>query len=656
MPRRPRHLPVLAALAALLATVTAPVASSRATPAAPTADPPALVRDWPRSGTPNITDGAVDAIARIGDTVLAGGTFSHVTDAGGELSRPYLLGFDNGTGRVSGTFRPQVSGAVEAIAPGPTAGTVYVGGRFGTVDGVRRKGVALLNLADGSLVSSFDPPYLNGTVTELATVHGHLLIGGTFGTAGGATRGGLASLDPATGALDDYLTVRLAGHHNGGTGGVGTKSWAITPDGGTMIVIGNFRTAGGVDHDQIVRLDLSGDQASVDPTFGTSAFEASCNANSFDSWVRDVAMAPDGSYFVVVTTGGPGGTALCDSASRWETAAVGANVAPTWVDHSGGDTFLSATVTGAGVYVGGHFRWLNNTAGHDSAGAGAVGRASIAVLDPASGLPYAWNGGRNPRGVGVSALTATDDCLWLGYDTDYLGNFQYRRERIGCLPTRGGTDPVGTGTPGLPGTVYLGGGGGLSARQYDGDTGVGDTTGVPTGGVDWSALRSAFVVGGSLYAITRTGTLTRRPFDAGSLGTATTLDPYHDPYWDQVSTGSGQTYRGSPSGFLAELGSVTSATYAYGRLWYTLAGRTGLYWRWFAPDSGTVGADEHQVPFDGSAVRAMFAAGDRWYTVDSSGTLSRRAVTDGVPAPAGTPVSGPALDGTSWACTVAFVG
>jgi hypothetical protein len=146
-------------------------------------------------------------------------------------------------------------------------------------------------------------------------------------------------------------------------------------------------------------------------------------------------FAPDGSYFVVVTTGSYGGTSqLCDSAARWETNKTGAGQAPTWVNYTGGDTLLSVAVTGAAVYVGGHQRWQNNPQGRDFAGPGAVSREGLAALNPSStgkGLALSWNPTRT-RGHGVEALVATPTGLWVGSDTDQLGKEYHGR--IGFFP------------------------------------------------------------------------------------------------------------------------------------------------------------------------------------------------------------------------------
>ena len=103
--------------------------------------------------------------------------------------------------------------------------------------------------------------------------------------------------------------------------------------------------------------------------------------------MRDVEMSPDGSYFVVATTGGPHSGTLCDTAARFETYAVGTALTPTWTNTSGGDTLWGVEVTQSAVYVGGHNRWMNNPSGSDRAAPGrrpAAGPGRRSTRRPAS--------------------------------------------------------------------------------------------------------------------------------------------------------------------------------------------------------------------------------------------------------------------------------
>ena len=124
--------------------------------------------------------------------------------------------------------------------------------------------------------------------------------------------------------------MQLTGHHNyngsGASGPVGGRALDVSPDGTRAIVVGNFKNADGVQHDQIVMLDLSPAGAVVDANWNTLQYTAACASGAFDTYVEDVQFSPDGSYFVVVATGGgtfssntDGTRALCDSATRWET-------------------------------------------------------------------------------------------------------------------------------------------------------------------------------------------------------------------------------------------------------------------------------------------------------------------------------------------------
>ncbi|GAA2708316.1 malectin domain-containing carbohydrate-binding protein [Micromonospora olivasterospora] len=834
-------------LAGLTAVALTAVGLSVATAAHAAPDHATVVSAVPSAASPDIVDGTVFAIHDAGAKIIAAGSFTKVQNRNSDvdITRNYVLAFDKATGTVDTAFAPAVDGEVYDVAAGPTAGTVYLAGKFNTVNGVTRRKVAVVDVATGATVTSFTGPAFNGLVNDVAVAGNRLLVGGIFTTAGNANpRGGLASLNASTGALDGYLTTALTENHNwdgvsGAKAGVGAEKLAVSPDGTQLVVIGNFRKADGVLHDQIVRFDLGAASATV-ADWNTSRYTPRCSYWTFDTYMRDVAFAPDGSYFVVVTTGAAHGGTLCDTATRWEAAATGDGQEPTWANFSGGDTFLSVGISEQAVYVGGHLRWVNNSFGSDAAQAGAIGRASIAALDPRNGLPLSWNPGRHPRGYGVAELLVTPQGLWLGSDQSWIGNFQYRRERIAFFPLTGGKAPHPTTTAGLPGTVYQAGvpvptnvlyrvnaggpvvaasdngpdwsaddGGNPSpyhntgssvagfapvgsldgtvpagtpaalysderydgaggpemewdfpvpagtevevrlylANRYDGTAAPGSRvfdvtldgtlvldnldlsgsvghnvgamrsytivsdgtvdidfghvvenplvnaieivkTGPPPGGTGdevqarsydgagavgaattvanpdataWSTAKGAFWVGGTLF-YGMNGALWRRTFDGSAFGAPSLVDPYHDAYWDTVVTDSGpqgQTYVGSTVNFYPEIPNVTGMFYTAGRLYYTLSGQGGLFWRWFTPDSGAVGAERFTVAgvtgFADSG--GILLAGGTLYRVSrSTGALASTAWAGGAPTGAFTTVSGPAVDGVDWRAKAVFVG
>src|SRR5690606_2663104 len=101
-----------------------------------------------------------------------------------------------------------------------------------------------------------------------------------------------------------------------------------------------------------------------------------------------------------------------------------------------------------------------------------------------------WNPGRNPRGAAVYAFHATPDGLWLGSDTEYIGNsYQYKRPRLAFFPLASGAPEASDATAGLPGTAYLGapsGGGGNGNVLYRVNAG-GPVVGSVDAGPDWEA-------------------------------------------------------------------------------------------------------------------------------------------------------------------------
>ncbi|MCI0689838.1 MAG: PKD domain-containing protein [Sporichthyaceae bacterium] len=406
---------------------------------------PLLVDDNPANFTPHVLDGEVFAIAEAGNKIILGGSFTQAQNNGSAtiLTRNHILAFNKTTGVIDTTFVPDASAPVRSLVTAPDGQSVYVGGEFNTIGGATRFKVARINVTTGAPVAGFNAGLVDALVYDMELVNNRLFIGGQFTTINGTPRAGLAELDPTTGAVRSTLDVPVTGTHRG-TGVTLVREISVTPVGDRLVAIGNFSTVGGLGRNQIAMLDISGPSATV-ADWQTNRYNGTCA--SFQYYTYDVDISPDGSYFVVGTTGAYGAPPrLCDTTARWETYATGSGLNPSWVDYSGGDTTYSVEVTGTAVYVGGHQRWWNNPFAGDAAGQGAVDREGIGALDPVNGVPLSWNPTRD-RGRGVFDFLATNDGLWVGSDTDRIGAFEYHA-RIAFFPIAGGTTvPQPTVTP-----------------------------------------------------------------------------------------------------------------------------------------------------------------------------------------------------------------
>jgi hypothetical protein len=603
-------IPGSAALAA--ASVLPPGDHPTGTNLSATPAGPPVVNAVPSVATPQVDNGAVATIATVGPLVFLGGSFSQIEEpaGGGTITQTGIVAFNASTGAIDTAFAPNLDGAVNKILPGPTSDTVYVGGSFTEVNNITGH-VMLLNVADGTIASGWTPSSMNGQVNDLALTHGQLLVGGNFTNVGGVRHNGLVAVSPTTGVATSYATIQLTGHHTAsGTGGVGPRAMAVSPDGTKMTIVGNFTSAadpaGVVARDQVVRISLGSTSAAVDRTWSTVGFTSNCTEAAFDTDMTDVAYSPDGTYLAIVARGGPSHTTnsdgsrdLCDAVSRWSATATGV-ARPTWVDYTGHDSLLSVAVSSSAIYVGGHQRWMNNPDGADNAAEGAVPRPSLAALDPVNGLPLAWNPGHTPRGNGVGALLSTGSGLYVGSDSSYIGDGTYYRPRIAFFPADGGLATASTRLSTFPGDLYAASPttsvGNRTGKHVSASGAVGSAVAVNSS-LAWDQTRGAFVVGGNLFYGKASGGFYRRTVTESALGAETAVDPYNDPAWATVQTGSGgaQTYDGVLSSFYSEIPSLTSAFYSAGRIYYTLSGQKTMFSRAFTPDSGIVGADESVV-------------------------------------------------------------
>jgi hypothetical protein len=661
--RRSRRIAALSSAVALVAAL----AAACTPPTNPPINSGTIASQVPTSGTPNFSGPtnpqgfgtSVESVAQVGNLMVAGGSFTQVNGQ----AQSFLAAWGAPNGAVSDAIPPtSVNGEVLAIEATPGRNGFYAAGKFSTASGVATH-IAVYNLVTKQINANFKVT-VDGTINTMQLVGSHLLIGGYFAHVNGQLRFGLASVNSTTGAVDNYLTVRLSGHHNFGTNGgavqgqVGAISMSVAPDGSRMMVVGNFTTAYNDEfarttayaRDQILRVNL-GTTATVDASWATLSFHQTCNKGAFDSYMSQVAYSPDGSFFVVVDAGGytKNSHQLCDSASRFNTSSSGSNVAPVWGQWTGTDSLYSVAITSAAVYVGGHQRWLNNPAGQDNAGAGAVARPGIAALDPANGVPLAWNPGRSPRGHGTAVIYGTATGVWFGSDTNCIGPGAgnscvgpgtFERDELAFFPYAGGTLPaannIGVGTK----IIKVGATFTESALNPANGAG-GPITPASSGGINFSQTRGAFSLDGNVYYGKSDGTFNFRTYRGGVWGAEIRIDPYDDPKWDNVltgsPTGSTNTYQGVKPSFYTSIPNITSMFYSNRFIYYTLAGDTRLLRVAFSPGTqpstenghwtGGVVASVPQVVNTGglqnfSNVGGMFLAGGRlWIASRTSGAL-----------------------------------
>jgi hypothetical protein len=621
---------------AAVALTTGALLASTAGPDALAAGHPShdgIVSANPADQTPDVLDGHVDAFAQIGHTMIVGGLFNQVSQGGQTYKRRNVFAFNVVTGVVSSTFRPKVNGEVLALLASQDRKSVYLAGAFTSVNQrSHTTRIARVKLADGTVDPRFASPGVNDVIRDLGFAGGRYYISGYFTRVGGRSREYIAALN-ATGHDTGRVNLRFSGTNRDGRTHIRTMD--IAPGGKSIVVAGNFMRINGKPRAQIALLNV-GQRRTTLSTWSTTRLQPRCGRH-FDSYPRDVAFAPSGRYFVLVTTGGPIGTQasglLCDTATRWNVGR-GPGQQPAWADYTGGDTLTAVAVDTNVVYVGGHQRFFNNSFGHNARARGAVSRPGIAALDPVNGLPYVWNPGR-PRGVGVFGMALTKGGLWIGHDTLEFGGEP--RLRMAFCPSLTGSPVPPARTAGLPGRLTLLGPGSEStavAHDFDGHV-VSAGEPIATSSL-WDQVRGSFVVDGILFAGWADGTMTAQTFDGETLGGQVALTLRH-------------AFNDLPDVRAMFFDRRTH------RVYYTHAGSGRLYYRYFTPESRMVGAWRYVVhrtsSIDWSRVGGAFVVGKTLYYIDRPSRTLRRvgwnsALSTTVGAP--TVVAGPQIDSDSY--------
>jgi hypothetical protein len=400
---------------ALTAGVVVATAAVMGSTAAADVPHPAVVIEDPVNHTPSLVreDGEpkpiVDAITVSGNTVIAGGRFTQVSQGGQTYDRENVVVFDADDGDV----RPWDLDADNRVWAMTTIGDwIYIGGQFSDIGGSGKRSVVRVNATTGQVDPGFTSA-VRGRVNVLVPANGRLYVGGSFGRR-------LVALDPVTGRNTGAFDLDISDPLPRAWGRVAIQGMAINPQGTKLVATGNFQQVDGQARTRLFVADLTGEEATLDPWY-YERFASRCSSTHPRriAYLHGVDFSPDGSYFVVVATG-----QISDDDDRFETVCDGAgrfdmddDSRPQWINYTGGDSVWGVSVTGAAVYVQGHFKWLDNPYGWASRdGGGAARRLGIGAIDPTTGRALPW-APRKPAAIGGRPLVATSEGLWVGSDS-----------------------------------------------------------------------------------------------------------------------------------------------------------------------------------------------------------------------------------------------
>jgi uncharacterized delta-60 repeat protein len=175
-----------------------------------------------------------------------------------------------------------------------TNAQVMIAGDFTSVNGIALNHIARLNLADGSVDTTFNPGVgPDGTVNALAVdALGRIIIGGDFDQVSGVLSGGVARLN-TDGTVDSTFNPGV-GTYNLDTGNTDPVNALLVQPDGRIVIAGGFSWLDLVSYNGIARLNPDG---TVDTTFGQGSGTYNPLTGDTDP-IYSMMAQPDGNILI----------------------------------------------------------------------------------------------------------------------------------------------------------------------------------------------------------------------------------------------------------------------------------------------------------------------------------------------------------------------
>jgi hypothetical protein len=366
---------------------------------------------WAQSPTLNQTPdniwmtnsgGKVFAVVRSGDYIYVGGQFTSIRSGptGQSFAATNLARFHADTGVGDPTWTPDVTGADMTVTTvyslAASNGKIFVGGKFGAVNGIPRRNFAAVSPDTGAVDPTIDPVVgTEASIVRAMVASGtKVYIGGAFGTVqddtGTKGRNNLAAINPVSGNVD--LTWKPRADKI-------VWSLAFSCDGSEVFAGGKFLNAAGSDGVFSARMVI----ARFDATSG-SLHRWAIPASTFES-VDPGFVASDMAVTCERITSGFLGHPNWVRSFRLDNGETGSMA---WGYRTGGDVQAVTMLGPDKVIIGGHFKWVKDR----------VPRTRIAMVNLSDGsADPSWNvalTAGSTKAIGPWDLLVDENHLYVG--------------------------------------------------------------------------------------------------------------------------------------------------------------------------------------------------------------------------------------------------
>ena len=374
-----------------------------------------LVPATPNTTMPRISSGEIWDIEVVGNRAFIAGGFTSLQNRTGNntstVNQRYLAAFNLTTGLIDTTFRPTFGGGASTRSrPRPTAPSCTSPARS-TPSTASPSGRSPPSTRRPARPIAGFTATANSQANALAVSNTTVYVGGRFATVNGTPRVGLAALNGATGAVDLGFDNQLSGGI-GVNGALTVQQLKLTHDSSKLLVVHTGRRIDGQDRYGVGLIDTATKELLP---WRTRLWEDNLQYVGGIQRIYAGDIAPDDSYFVVTSGSGGDRPPINDTAMAYRLdGRRNDTTRRLWISRAF-DSIYSVAITEQAVYIGGHFQWNESPTapdpwpGLDNVGYGTgqglaayalgdavVRRDHLGALEPGDGKALEWTPAPTP--------------------------------------------------------------------------------------------------------------------------------------------------------------------------------------------------------------------------------------------------------------------